>query len=85
MVIDGKVIEQRNCHACGAKEDGSGVVVLAVFGWHGRSLGRWCDWCRELLCWDCGDPRTKCRGTCTDHVAQPANAYTGQFGFSTAS
>lgn len=67
MVVNGEVIEQRTCMACGEKE-GQGVVVYPVWSWYGRFMGRWCDWCRELLCWDCGERTTECRGECSGFI-----------------
>lgn len=55
--------ERRTCMKCGTKE-GHGVVCYPVWAWDGKFMGRWCDWCRELRCWDCGDLRSDCDGQC---------------------
>ncbi len=69
--MDEDAVGRRKCMACGAVEDGYNLVVYPVWAWYGRFMGRWCDWCREVLCWDCGEPSTKCHGDCTDMVLDP--------------
>lgn len=59
----GEVTETRTCMLCGEKE-GHGVVVYPVWAWDGKFMGRWCDWCRELRCWDCSELQQDCGGAC---------------------
>lgn len=61
------VNERRTCMQCGSAE-GHGVVCYPVWAWDGKFMGRWCDWCRELKCWDCGEDRTDCTGDCSTLV-----------------
>ncbi|MFN2611020.1 MAG: hypothetical protein ABR507_09170 [Actinomycetota bacterium] len=46
----------------------SGLTVYPVWAWYGRFMGRWCDWCRETYCWDCGAPNTECAGECANTI-----------------
>lgn len=58
-------VENRTCMMCGEREGtGGGVTVYPVWSWSGTFMGRWCDWCRELRCWDCSKPLVDCKGTC---------------------
>lgn len=64
MGSNGEFVGRRRCTACGIEED-QAVVVYPVRVRRGRLQARWCDWCRELRCWDCGNLNTKCLGSCT--------------------
>jgi len=61
--------QNRTCMIC-AESEGYGVTVYPVWSWSGTFMGRWCDWCRELRCWDCAKPLVDCQGTCESDLVE---------------